>query len=201
MTDGGESVTRSGWLELKDEHRLMQEGYEFLDEKRMILAAEMLDRLREHDARAKELDADSEGAIVALARALARHGLDDLYAAPAARFRALTPEVTSRNLLGVRVDEGAAAPTVDPPTRTPVEPTPELRALEAAYRALVPKLFAQAVAQGTLLRLADEYERTERRARALENVLLPELEDRLRFMGEQLEAMDQEDVVRVRFRR
>jgi V/A-type H+-transporting ATPase subunit D len=138
---------------------------------------------------------------VALARALARHGLDDLYAAPPARFRSLAPEVKSRNLLGVRVDEGAAAPEVELPVRAAVEPTPELRTLAADYRELVGKLFAQAVAQGTLLRLADEYERTERRARALENVLLPELEDRLRFMGEQLEAMDQEDVVRVRFRR
>jgi V/A-type H+/Na+-transporting ATPase subunit D len=43
-----------------------------------------------------------------------------------------------------------------------------------------------------------EYIRTERRARALENVVLPEIEGSLRFMDEQLEAMDQEEAIRVR---
>jgi len=40
--------------------------------------------------------------------------------------------------------------------------------------------------------------RTERRARALENVLLPEIEGSLHYMDEQLETMDQEEAIRVR---
>ena len=49
-----------------------------------------------------------------------------------------------------------------------------------------------------LRRLIDEYRRTERRARALENVLLPEIDHSLRFIEEQLDAVDQEEAVRVR---
>jgi len=40
--------------------------------------------------------------------------------------------------------------------------------------------------------------RTERRARALENVVLPEIDGSLRFIDEQLDALDQEEAVRVR---
>jgi V/A-type H+-transporting ATPase subunit D len=51
---------------------------------------------------------------------------------------------------------------------------------------------------GNLRRLAREYTRTERRARALENVVLPEIDVSLRFVEEQLDAVDQEEAVRVR---
>ena len=47
-------------------------------------------------------------------------------------------------------------------------------------------------------RLIEEYRRTERRARALENVLLPEIDHSLKFIEEQLDAVDQEEAVRVR---
>jgi V/A-type H+/Na+-transporting ATPase subunit D len=43
--------------------------------------------------------------------------------------------------------------------------------------------------------------RTERRARALENVLLPEIDSSLKFVDEQLEILDQEEIARVRQRR
>ena len=40
--------TRSAALDLKDERRAMQEGYTFLDEKCLVLAAEMLGRARRY---------------------------------------------------------------------------------------------------------------------------------------------------------
>jgi V/A-type H+/Na+-transporting ATPase subunit D len=58
-----------------------------------------------------------------------------------------------------------------------------------------------AVCSLNLRRLMREYVRTERRARAIENVLLPEIEWSLRFIDEQLEILDQEEIARVRQRR
>jgi len=52
-----------------------------------------------------------------------------------------------------------------------------------------------------LRRLMREYVRTERRARAIENVLLPEIKGSLKFIDEQLEILDQEEIARVRQRR
>ena len=46
--------------------------------------------------------------------------------------------------------------------------------------------------------LTSRLEFTERRARALENVLLPEIDRSLRSIEEQLDAVDQEEAVRVR---
>ena len=58
-----------------------------------------------------------------------------------------------------------------------------------------------AVCSLNLRRLMREYVRTERRARAIENVLLPEIEWSLKYIDEQLELLDQEEVARVRQRR
>ena len=37
-----QTASRSAFLELQDEQRLVNDGYEFLDEKRILLAAELL---------------------------------------------------------------------------------------------------------------------------------------------------------------
>jgi V/A-type H+-transporting ATPase subunit D len=46
--------------------------------------------------------------------------------------------------------------------------------------------------------MARDYVRTERRARALENVILPEIDADIRFVEAQLESIDQEESIRVR---
>jgi V/A-type H+-transporting ATPase subunit D len=51
-----------------------------------------------------------------------------------------------------------------------------------------------------LRRLVREYVRTERRARAIENILLPEIESGLKLIDEQLESMDHEEIARLRQR-
>ena len=52
---------------------------------------------------------------------------------------------------------------------------------------------------GNLHRLAREYRRTERRAKALEKVLLPEVEDAIKRVDEQLDTMDREETIRTRW--
>ena len=50
---------------------------------------------------------------------------------------------------------------------------------------------------GNLYRLLAEYRLTERRSRALENVILPEIDQALREMSSHLEELDFEDAIRV----
>ena len=55
-----------------------------------------------------------------------------------------------------------------------------------------------AVLTGNLERLRVEYLRTSRRARALEDVLLPEIDERLGVIDNALEEQEREEAVRVR---
>src|SRR5271166_2660517 len=74
--------TRSTAIEFADERKLMRQGYEFLDEKRMLLATEMLSQLKIYQQRSDELIAVTKLAAAALAAAVERHGLDQLQLYP-----------------------------------------------------------------------------------------------------------------------
>src|SRR5579862_8850320 len=75
-------ATRIAQLELKDEQRLVKEGYELLDEKRIRLVAEIraqLGRLRRWQAEVRKAQGTAGAALIA---ALNRHGLDELSSYP-----------------------------------------------------------------------------------------------------------------------
>jgi V/A-type H+-transporting ATPase subunit D len=201
MPEAGLSPSRSAFLELKEERQLVREGFEFLDEKRVILAQEMLRRLKAWKALRERYDALHEEAAAALARAVGRHGLDGLGIYPAARLENAAVPLKETRFLGVNLLDGEFDPGWGEKDARPppaVNPSPEAERCREAFAALLPLGFELAVMRASLERLVREYVRTERRARALENVVLPEIEHSLRFMDEQLEAMDQEEAIRVR---
>lgn len=190
-------ATRSAALALVDERALMRQGYQFLDEKRMLLAAEMLRALAQHEALNAQLAQALDAARAALRRALQRHGLEALLAYPAVTPAPAAPPLQRSQFLGVPLVAAQWQPT---PATAPdaIDPSPEARACRAAFEALLAPLVGLAACSNNLERLAAEYRRTERRARALENVLLPEIEASLQAIEGQLELADQEESVRIR---
>jgi V/A-type H+-transporting ATPase subunit D len=191
--------TRSLLIALADERRTMREGYAFLDEKCLLLAGEMLRQVRAHQELARELAQRQRMASSALAAALARHGLQGLQvyppAAPQERIR-----IDTRSLLGVATlraqvtGEHAAAPVA-------VYPSPEAEACRLAHRRLADSLVGLAAISTTLARLLTEYRRTVRRVRALQDVLLPELDADIADIDTRLEDLEREDAIAVRSRR
>ena len=191
------AATRSAALALTDERALMRQGYEFLDEKRMLLAAEMLRGLSQYEALHAELVQALTDAQAALRQALLRHGLDGLQAYPPMTPSPAAPRTERSLFLGVPLLAATLAPVAgtEPPA---VDASPEARFCRAAFVAALPLLTRLAAGSNNLERLAAEYRRTERRARALENVLLPEIDSSLATIEGQLELADQEEALRIR---
>jgi len=199
MPDGGEILaTRVAFLELKDERRLIQEGYELLDEKRVLLATEIMRQLRRHAALQTELARLGTEALAALEGAVGMHGFDKLTVEPKLDLKPAQVVVHEQAFLGLRLVEATLDDRAPPPGPEARPTTPEARACAAAYRQMVARHVELAACVASLRRLIREYVRTERRARALENVVLPEIDESLHFIEEQLDAVDQEEAVRVR---
>ena len=192
------AATRSAALALADERALMRQGYQFLDEKRMLLAAGMLRTLADHRALEARLVEQLHDAGAALRGALQRHGLAGLQAYPPFAVTPAAPALTRTQLLGVAQVAAAFDPRVVDAEDSAVDASPEARACRDAFVALLAPLALLGASAGNLERLAAEYRRTERRARALENVLLPEVERALKAIDEHLELADQEEAVRTR---
>jgi V/A-type H+-transporting ATPase subunit D len=198
VPDLGASIiaTRVALLELRDERRLVQEGYELLDEKRVMLATEILRQLREHTARQQQLREHEAAARAAFEAAVATHGFDDVTVAPPCPLGDALLRRETRRFLGITlVDAHLDSPPLEALAGAS---SPELRGCARAFRQVTVDYTALSACAGNLRRLIREYVRTERRARALENVLLPEIDASVRFVEEQLDAVDQEEAVRVR---
>jgi len=197
------TATRIARLELKDEQQLVREGYELLDEKRILLAAEIrrqLEQLEVLRQECAELVRELRSRTLA---AVCRHGLDELSVYPPLtlaedRLRLRRSRLFGLELLNAQVETGAQPAA---PAEQPVNPTPEARACAAAHRRWLFQAVKLAACCVNLRRLIGDYVRTERRARAIENVLMPEIESALKIIDEQLEGMDQEEIARFRQRR
>jgi len=192
------TASRSAFLELRDEQRLVNDGYEFLDEKRILLAAELL---RQRDAW-REANVVFEQrwreATKALPEAVADQGLEGLLVHPRYTLDAARLEVSERPYVGQVMLEASMATGDTGLVREPVRPSPEVRRCADAFRALLEAAAPLAAITANLERLMREYRRTERRVRALENVVLPEIRQDLAAMEEHLDLNEQEEVIRVR---
>lgn len=138
MPDEGEVLaTRVAWLELAEERRLVREGYELLDEKRMLLAAEIMRQLAAHAALSARITEASAAARAAAAAAFAACGCDGLAAEPPRRLDGAPLTIETRPYLGITL----ATATVDagdaPPAHAPLLPVPEVRACAAAHLAIL----------------------------------------------------------------
>lgn len=191
------SPTRSAVIEMKDERRAMHEGYVFLDEKCLLLAGEILRELQRHGRLQSEFLALHGAATAALQAAVARHGLQGLQVYPPADLAQAKVQIATRSLMGVRLQE-AAWLAGDATAAEPVQPSPEARACVQAHVTLLAGAVELAAVSGNLERLSLEYRRSVRRARALQDVMLPELDGTLYDIENRLEELEQEDAVCMR---
>jgi V/A-type H+/Na+-transporting ATPase subunit D len=200
--------TRAALLELQEERHAMREGHVFLDEKCLLLAGEMLRQLQQHARLQARLNEASEAALRALHAAVARHGLQGLQVQPPANLEGAGVQLQASSLMGVRLQEArwvatgsaapaavAMAPAAGPPN---VSDSPEARACRRAFAALAEAAIPLAAVGGNLERLSQEYRRSVRRARALQDVLLPALERDVAEIASSIEELEQQDAIAMR---
>jgi len=193
------SPTRAVVLELKEEQKAMHEGYVFLDEKCLLLAGEILRELARYAELDRALLGAHQAALLALQAAVARHGLDDLQVYPAQDQASASLTLASRSIMGVRLQDAAWHHADNAPPSS-VATSPEAEACRRAFLVLIAAAAGLAAVAGNLERLSFEYRRSVRRARALQDVLLPELDQSVYRIETRLEELEQEDAISMRHR-
>ncbi len=191
------SPTRSAVIEMKDERRAMHEGYVFLDEKCLLLAGEILRELERYGRQQSEMLALHDAAAMALLAAAMRHGLQGLQVYPPADLSDARVRTHAHALMGVRLQEallevGAAT------AAEAVNRSPEAESCRRAFAAVLVAATDVAALSGNLERLSFEYRRSVRRARALQDVMLPELDRSIYDVENRLEELEQEDAIWMR---
>ena len=174
-----------------------------LDEKRILLANEIQRQLAQLITLRRECAALQGVARAHTISAVGRHGLDELSVYPPLAPDGDRLNMRRSRLLGLELLDAqlefSAHP--QPSCEQPVNPTPEARASAKAHRDWLARAVKLAACEVNLRRLVQDYIRTERRAKAIENVLMPEIASTLKLVEEQLEGIDQEEIARLRQRR
>ncbi|MCZ8130266.1 MAG: V-type ATP synthase subunit D [Steroidobacteraceae bacterium] len=196
MPEGDRPATRIALLELDEERRTAREGHALLDEKRMLLAARILQRLGALRRASADWREAESAARDALRESLRRHGLQSLEIWPE-RHAVLDLHREAERVLGIELPAVRPELSIAPPAREPVDPSPEAANCADRHSELLVRAATRAAAECALQRLADEYVRTERRTSAIEQVLLPELQHEHAAIADALEALEQEETARV----
>lgn len=198
-------ATRSAFLEARDEQYVMEEGFHFLDEKRVLLAVEIVRQFEQYKEMNQMFTEAHQQAVLALQQAVTRHGLLGMQVSPPSEAGQRRINRREKVFFGVSLvenvafdaQEGAQEVTA---TASPLNPSPEAQLCQKRFSDVLKWSVSLAALSGNLHRLLAEYKRTERRARALEDVILPELQEIIHEIDIRLEEMELEEAVRVRLR-
>lgn len=189
-------ATRSRWLELRRQRDAARRGRDLLDDRREALLREVLSRrgaVAEARSRAAERLA---AARAALAEADVEMGLDAVEAAALAQAGGVAVDAHVERVAGVTVTVLRAPAHPFAARYGPGGTSASLDRAGRAYAAVLPLLVELASAERILVALSSALTKTNRRLRALENVLLPDLDREIARTASELEEEERDGAVR-----
>ena len=188
--------TKGNLINTKKSLDLAKVGFELLDRKRNIIVREMMQLIDRAAVIQSQIDSCYAEAYQALQRANVAHGVCDDIAASVPVENGL--ELTVRSVLGVEI----------PMVKLDAEPV-SLRygfmstssLVDEAYIKFdrVKKLTAElAEVENSVYRLATAVNKTQKRANALKNIIIPRLTSTVKFITDSLEEKEREDFSRLK---
>lgn len=188
--------TKGNLMSAKRSRELAQTGYELMDRKRNILVREMMERIEGASAFQEEIDRTFAEAYAALRRAHIELGLCDHIAEGVALDESLT--IQWRSVMGVELPR---IPNNAPPPRPEYSMVYSSPALDEAYikfRQVKDLTRRMAEMETSIYRLAQAIKKAQKRANALKNIVIPNLDQTIRVITEALEEKEREEFVRLK---
>ena len=180
----------------KRSRALAQTGYELMDRKRNILVREMMSLLDDASAVQKEIDEVFHSAYAALARANMELGLCDRIAEGVKPDDSL--DIRWRSVMGVELPH---IPDNSPPPKPEYSMVYTSSALDEAYiqfRKVKDLTRRMAEIETSIYRLAQAIKKSQKRANALKNIVIPGFDTTIRTITEALEEKEREEFVRLK---
>ena len=195
------SPTRSELLSRRAQIRLARQGADLLRGKREALVREFLSELQRFVDTREALTKELAQAKQSLMRSLAVDGPEAVASAGLASRKTIELQTTLRSLWGTKVVEV----TTDYVPRTsaergfsPAGASARIDETAGRFEAALELLLRVAPLDRKLSRLAEEIRRTSRRVNALEQRMLPSLEEQVQYIRGVLDQREREDILRLK---
>ncbi len=195
------SPTRTEMLTRQAQIRLAEQGAELLRSKREALVREFLDELKRYVAARQAMRETMTEAIQSLMQTLAVDGPEVVASAISISQRPISVEAIPQNIWGTKVvdlksDYGVRQPSERhygaTLTSARVEETTE------QFEEAVTAILHIAPMDLKLRALAEDMRKTSRRVNALEQRLLPQLGQQVRYIQNALDQREREDIFRLK---
>jgi V/A-type H+-transporting ATPase subunit D len=180
--------TKMALLELKSKHKRAKKGHKLLKDKQEGLMKAFMDVIREVQSMRKKVEEELGDVFekLLMASAVTPHPeyLEEALMAPTTSIEL---EVQTQNVMSVKLANMDASVEGNIMSYGFASSSGELDTALLALREILPLLIQLAVLEKKAERMADELERTRRRVNALEHVMIPNLEDTMKYIKQVLE--------------
>lgn len=193
--------TRSNLLQQKSSLVFAREGYTILDKKREVLTMELLGMVNRAEEQQLKVTQLMEKAYNALELAWLTMGREKVEWAAISVNGTTELDVINHGLMGVplpRIDTHGTPPTL---TYSLADTTAFLDEASQAFKEVLAEIPLLASLEVSVRRIARELKKTQRRVNALERIFIPNLEDTIRFIQDNLEEQDREEIFRMQWLR
>ncbi len=195
------TVTRSQLLATKQQLELTRQGYDLLDKKRIALMLKIIELEDKALEKAKQLQASTNKAQMALARAEAFIGEGRVKAASLGTRDEYSIELDEEIVMGVRVPKIRNSKSREKQFNNPYVFNSTSTMLEEAgdaFRKNVDGILQLAEGEVQLAALLREITRTTRRLKALELIVIPRLQGEYSYIRDELDERERADHFRLK---
>lgn len=188
--------TKGNLMAAKQSRELARTGYDLMDRKRNLLIREMMAMMDDAKAVQSQIDTVFAQAYDALRISNVRNGMCDRIAESVDVDDSL--EIQYRSIMGVELPHIAGS---SPPPRPEYGFSAASSALDACYikfhevKELIRRL---AEVETAVYRLAEAIRKTQKRANALQNIVIPGYDETIRVIAEALEEKEREEFSRLK---
>ena len=190
--------TKGNLIATKKSLELAKGGFELLDRKRNILVREIMALINHATEIQNKIDSTYSSAYIALQKANITLGICDELSNTVKEDNSL--ELSYRSVMGVEIPIVSIADTEEN-SGVPYGLYSSNSMLDEAYLKFieVKKLTADlAEIENSVYRLADAIKKTQKRAKALKNIMIPRFEKTVKFITDALDEKDREEFSRLK---
>ncbi|RLE88765.1 MAG: V-type ATP synthase subunit D [Thermoprotei archaeon] len=201
MAELGVRVTRMELFKLKKRLEVADRARQLLEEKRKILAMELMkyvDKIRELRENVNRSLADLYDALVDAEMLMGKSVVRGLLIPSADRFEI---EESSRSTIGISIPVLKLKMTKGFMATNPysfITTSTKLDEIAGKVDDVLISVVELAEAQATVKRLAEELDKVKRRVNALERIVIPKIQRRIKYIEMRLEEMEREDMFRLK---
>lgn len=192
------SPTKSNLVNIKGSLRLAREGYELLDKKRNVLIQEMMKRIDEAREIQSEINEYFYEAYQALQFVDITRGIKTVEDISTGIDFVNDIKIRNYSVMGVEIPEVEVVSEEIKPRYSFFRTNMALDRAYKNFKRVVSLISRLAEIETSVYRLATSIKKTQKRANALDNILIPKYENTVKFIQDTLEEKEREDFYRVK---